>query len=96
MRAYLDFEKPVAALEARIDELRSAETPKNGDSGEEIGNAVERGENHLAITEKAENCALEYDHRGVSRHALFCASFIRPRVELQHPGHRHRRRDHDS
>jgi acetyl-CoA carboxylase carboxyl transferase subunit alpha len=37
MRAYLDFEKPVAELEARIDELRSAEAPKNGDSGEEIG-----------------------------------------------------------
>ena len=37
MRAYLDFEKPVAELEARIDELRSGETTtKNGDSGEEI------------------------------------------------------------
>ncbi|MBV8185148.1 MAG: acetyl-CoA carboxylase carboxyl transferase subunit alpha, partial [Hyphomicrobiales bacterium] len=36
MRAYLDFEKPVAELEARIDALRSAEPPKNGDTGEEI------------------------------------------------------------
>jgi acetyl-CoA carboxylase carboxyl transferase subunit alpha len=36
MRAYLDFEKPVAELEARIDELRSGEATKNGDSGEEI------------------------------------------------------------
>ncbi|HEV3248948.1 MAG TPA: acetyl-CoA carboxylase carboxyltransferase subunit alpha [Beijerinckiaceae bacterium] len=47
MRAYLDFEKPVAALEARIDELRSAETPKNGDSGEEIGRLEARASEAL-------------------------------------------------
>ncbi|MGC1575831.1 MAG: acetyl-CoA carboxylase carboxyltransferase subunit alpha [Beijerinckiaceae bacterium] len=47
MRAYLDFEKPVAALEARIDELRSAEAPKNGDSGEEIGRLEARASEAL-------------------------------------------------
>jgi acetyl-CoA carboxylase carboxyl transferase subunit alpha len=47
MRAYLDFEKPVAALEARIDELCSAETPKNGDSGEEIGRLEARASEAL-------------------------------------------------
>jgi acetyl-CoA carboxylase carboxyl transferase subunit alpha len=47
MRAYLDFEKPVAELEARIDELRSAETPKNGDSGEEIGRLEARASEAL-------------------------------------------------
>ena len=47
MRAYLDFEKPVAALEARIDELRSAETPKNGNSGEEIGRLEARASEAL-------------------------------------------------
>jgi acetyl-CoA carboxylase carboxyl transferase subunit alpha len=47
MRAYLDFEKPVAALEARIDELRSAETPKNGDSSEEIGRLEARASEAL-------------------------------------------------
>jgi len=47
MRSYLDFEKPVAELEARIDELRSAETPKNGDSGEEIGRLEARASEAL-------------------------------------------------
>jgi acetyl-CoA carboxylase carboxyl transferase subunit alpha len=37
MRAYLDFEKPVAELEAKIDELRSVDMSKSGDLGEEIG-----------------------------------------------------------
>ncbi|MFI4995751.1 MAG: acetyl-CoA carboxylase carboxyltransferase subunit alpha [Hyphomicrobiales bacterium] len=37
MRAYLDFEKPVAELEAKIDELRSVDMSKGGDLGEEIG-----------------------------------------------------------
>ena len=37
MRAYLDFEKPVAELEAKIDELRSVDMPKSGDLSEEIG-----------------------------------------------------------
>jgi acetyl-CoA carboxylase carboxyl transferase subunit alpha len=37
----------VAALEARIDELRSAETPKNGDSGEEIGRLEARASEAL-------------------------------------------------
>jgi acetyl-CoA carboxylase carboxyl transferase subunit alpha len=37
MRAYLDFEKPVAELEAKIDELRSVDMPKSGELGEEIG-----------------------------------------------------------
>jgi acetyl-CoA carboxylase carboxyl transferase subunit alpha len=37
----------VAALEARIDELRSAEAPKNGDSGEEIGRLEARASEAL-------------------------------------------------
>ena len=47
MRAYLDFEKPVAELEARIDALRSAEPPKNGDAGEEIGRLQARANEAL-------------------------------------------------
>ena len=34
MRSYLDFEKPVAEIEAKIDELRALET---GDSAAAIG-----------------------------------------------------------
>jgi len=37
MRAYLDFEKPVAELEAKIDELRAVDMSKSGELGEEIG-----------------------------------------------------------
>ncbi|MFI5013680.1 MAG: acetyl-CoA carboxylase carboxyltransferase subunit alpha [Hyphomicrobiales bacterium] len=37
MRAYLDFEKPVAELDAKIDELRAVDMSKGGDLGEEIG-----------------------------------------------------------
>jgi acetyl-CoA carboxylase carboxyl transferase subunit alpha len=37
MRAYLDFEKPVAELEAKIDELRTVDMSKSGELGEEIG-----------------------------------------------------------
>jgi acetyl-CoA carboxylase carboxyl transferase subunit alpha len=37
MRAYLDFEKPVAELEAKIDELRSLDMSKSGDLSEDIG-----------------------------------------------------------
>jgi acetyl-CoA carboxylase carboxyl transferase subunit alpha len=37
MRAYLDFEKPVAELEAKIDALRAVDTSKSGDLGDEIG-----------------------------------------------------------
>ncbi len=47
MRAYLDFEKPVAELEARIDELRSVEMPKDGDFGEEIGRLEARASEAL-------------------------------------------------
>ncbi|MBV9568335.1 MAG: acetyl-CoA carboxylase carboxyltransferase subunit alpha [Hyphomicrobiales bacterium] len=47
MRAYLDFEKPVAELEARIDELRSAEVAKNGNSGDEIGRLEARASEAL-------------------------------------------------
>jgi acetyl-CoA carboxylase carboxyl transferase subunit alpha len=36
MRAYLDFEKPVAELEAKIDELRSADVPNSADMSDEI------------------------------------------------------------
>jgi acetyl-CoA carboxylase carboxyl transferase subunit alpha len=36
MRAYLDFEKPVAELEAKIDELRSVDMPKSSDLTDEI------------------------------------------------------------
>src|SRR5260370_708038 len=38
MRSYLDFEKPVAALEARVEELRAAEPGGNpAEIAEEIG-----------------------------------------------------------
>jgi len=39
MRSYLDFEKPVAEIEARIDELRALET---GDSAAAIGEEISR------------------------------------------------------
>src|SRR5258707_9413944 len=39
MRSYLDFEKPVAELEAKIDELRALET---GDSAATIGEEISR------------------------------------------------------
>src|SRR5262249_34643982 len=38
MRSYLDFEKPVAEIEARVAELRAIETPESAAAlGEEIG-----------------------------------------------------------
>ena len=39
MRAYLDFEKPVAEIEAKIEELRAVQT---GDSGAAIGEEIVR------------------------------------------------------
>jgi len=39
MRSYLDFEKPVAEIEAKIDELRALET---GDSAAAIGEEIAR------------------------------------------------------
>jgi acetyl-CoA carboxylase carboxyl transferase subunit alpha len=39
MRSYLDFEKPVAEIEAKIDELRAVET---GDSAAAIGEEISR------------------------------------------------------
>jgi acetyl-CoA carboxylase carboxyl transferase subunit alpha len=36
MRAYLDFEKPVAELEAKIDELRAVDMSKSGNLSDEI------------------------------------------------------------
>src|SRR5499427_330527 len=39
MRSYLDFEKPVAEIEAKIDELRALET---GDSAADIGEEITR------------------------------------------------------
>ena len=38
MRSYLDFEKPVAEIEAKVDELRALETSDSAAAiGEEIG-----------------------------------------------------------
>src|SRR3954463_15905432 len=38
MRIYLDFEKPVAEIEAKLEELRAVETPDSAAAiGEEIG-----------------------------------------------------------
>src|SRR5438105_7516103 len=38
MRSYLDFEKPVAEIEAKVEELRAIETPDSAAAiGEEIG-----------------------------------------------------------
>ena len=47
MRSYLDFEKPVAELEARIEELRALET---GDSALAIGEEIARLEAKAAQT----------------------------------------------
>src|SRR4051794_13698302 len=38
MRSYLDFEKPVAEIEAKVEELRKIDTPDSAAAiGEEIG-----------------------------------------------------------
>src|ERR1700722_5973576 len=47
MRSYLDFEKPVAEIEAKIEELRALET---GDSADAIGEEVRRLEAKAAQT----------------------------------------------
>jgi acetyl-CoA carboxylase carboxyl transferase subunit alpha len=39
MRSYLDFEKPIAELEAKLEELRALET---GDSAAAIGEEISR------------------------------------------------------
>ena len=47
MRSYLDFEKPVAEIEARLEELRALET---GDSAPAIGEEIARLETKAAQT----------------------------------------------
>src|SRR6202044_1318637 len=47
MRSYLDFEKPVAEIEAKIEELRALET---GDSADAIGEEIRRLETKAAQT----------------------------------------------
>src|SRR5207253_1715330 len=49
MRSYLDFEKPVAEIEAKVDELRALETP---DSAAAIGEEIARLEAKAAQTLK--------------------------------------------
>src|SRR5713226_3895606 len=49
MRSYLDFEKPVAEIEAKIDELRALET---GDSAAAIGEEISRLEAKAALALK--------------------------------------------
>ena len=49
MRSYLDFEKPVAEIEAKIEELRALETP---DSAATIGEEISRLEAKAAQTLK--------------------------------------------
>ena len=49
MRSYLDFEKPVAEIEAKVDELRALET---GDSAAAIGEEIGRLEAKAAQTLK--------------------------------------------
>src|SRR5712671_5483956 len=49
MRSYLDFEKPVAELEAKVEELRALETP---DSAAAIGEEISRLEAKAAQTLK--------------------------------------------
>ena len=49
MRSYLDFEKPVAELEAKVEELRAIET---GESAVAIGEEITRLEVKAAQTLK--------------------------------------------
>jgi acetyl-CoA carboxylase carboxyl transferase subunit alpha len=49
MRSYLDFEKPVAEIEAKLDELRAVETPE---SAAAIGEEISRLEAKAAATLK--------------------------------------------
>src|SRR5258708_17183742 len=47
MRSYLDFEKPVAEIEAKLEELRALDSP---DSAAAIGEEVARLEVKAALT----------------------------------------------
>src|SRR5215831_14739134 len=49
MRSYLDFEKPIAEIEAKLDELRALET---GDSAPAIGEEIARLEAKASQTLK--------------------------------------------
>ena len=47
MRSYLDFEKPVAELEAKVDELRAL-AASGSDIGDEIGRIEDKAQQALA------------------------------------------------
>ena len=80
MRAYLDFEKPVAELEAKIDELRSVDMPKSGDLSEEIGRLEGRAADALR---EVYSQLTAWQKMQVARHPQrpHCLDFVKGLVE---------------
>src|SRR3974377_730208 len=80
MRSYLDFEKPVAEIEAKIDELRALET---GDSAAAIGEEIARLEAKAAqaLTELYANLT-PWQKTQVARHPdrPHCLDYVRALV----------------
>jgi len=80
MRAYLDFEKPVAELEAKIDELRSVDMSASGDLSEEIGRL--EGKATEALREVYGQLS-PWQKMQVARHSLrpHCLDFVKGLIE---------------
>ena len=66
MRTYLDFEKPIAELEGRIDNLRSMDTADGVNVGEEISRLEQKAEKLLSDTYAKLN---RWQKTAVARHA---------------------------
>jgi len=74
MRSYLDFEKPVAELEAKVDELRALHS-----DGDAIGEEINRIEGKAAVTLKELYAGLTpWQKTQVARHPLrpHCLDYI--------------------
>ena len=50
MRHFLDFEKPVAELEAKIDELRRMQEPGSINIADEVSKLTEKADKQLRAT----------------------------------------------
>jgi acetyl-CoA carboxylase carboxyl transferase subunit alpha len=50
MRHFLDFEKPIAELESKIDELRQMQAPEGMNIAEEVGRLTEKADRQLRTT----------------------------------------------
>jgi acetyl-CoA carboxylase carboxyl transferase subunit alpha len=50
MRHFLDFEKPIAELEGKIEELRQMQAPEGMNIEEEVGRLTEKADKQLRAT----------------------------------------------